>query len=222
MRTLHLIPMIHAEADMGAAANGVRQAQGALYGADRLARHREVMTLFWERVTERLNGVPPSLLKIYQDGLVEGGEVGRLVVRDLAGKGSPNFRCVASLVAEGGELRKTESLALVQKEHALAMGLVQARSRFQVLLCLLRVRFYKKSLLKKRDRFIARQINTTLQEGEVGVLFIGADHDVVPSLDAGIGVFPFKPPRLLQAYLKAMKGATGDADFTHLADAMIE
>jgi hypothetical protein len=44
------------------------------------------------------------------------------------------------------------------------------------------------ALLEKRDRFIADRINSTLQQGETGILFLGMLHSVQPYLDRDIDV----------------------------------
>jgi hypothetical protein len=45
-------------------------------------------------------------------------------------------------------------------------------------------------LLKKRDRFIARRINSTLRPGETGILFLGMLHSLAALLDEDIRVIP--------------------------------
>jgi hypothetical protein len=58
----------------------------------------------------------------------------------------------------------------------------------------------RNSLLEKRDRFIARRINATLNTGESGVLFLGLLHDVTTFLDPAIEVsYPLGRPGLRQA-----------------------
>ncbi|HNY33468.1 MAG TPA: hypothetical protein PKK68_02315 [Methanothrix soehngenii] len=46
----------------------------------------------------------------------------------------------------------------------------------------------KDRLLLERDLFIARAIDATLPEGETGLLFIGAAHDVLSKLAGDIEV----------------------------------
>jgi hypothetical protein len=43
-------------------------------------------------------------------------------------------------------------------------------------------------LLKKRDRYIAGRINTTLGKGETGILFLGMFHSLQGLLDRNIRV----------------------------------
>lgn len=218
MRTLHLVPIVHSDPDLGEAATQIRLSREALYGPDRLARHEAVVAAFWARVEGRFGREDGATLKLYQDGMVEGGEIGRQVVEELAAKGSPNFACLSRLMAGGAELRKTEELALVKREYDLSLNLVRARSPMQKMWHLLHARFRRPGLLKQRDRFIAQQINTTLTSGEVGVLFIGAAHRVGGHLAADIQVVPFVALRLVQAYLKALKLPGGEEDLRRLAE----
>lgn len=222
MRSLLLIPLIHSDSDLGEAAEKIRQIREKFYGADRLVHHESVMASFWERAQNRLEMLNPLSVKIYQDGMVEDGDIGRQVVNDLSTKGSPNFICISRLISAGAELRKTEDIDLIRREYTLTMNLVRARLLVQKMIHLLLLRWQKKGLLKKRDRFIAHQVNTTLQPGEVGVLFIGAYHLVTPLLNADIQVEMFKPIRLLQAYMKALKSIKGEEDLRCLSEELIK
>lgn len=221
MRELILVPMIHSDPDLGAAAEKIRLMREKLYGPDRLARHEAVVTAFWGGVEQRLGAEDAHRLKIYQDGMVEAGEIGDAVVRELAAKGSPNFLCISRLMAQGAEIRKTEDLALIRREYELTMNLVQARSLWQKLYRLALSRFQRRGLLKRRDRFMAHRINTTLEDGEVGVLFVGAAHQVQQHIDADIGVEPFKTPGLVRAYMKAVKRRGGEEELLRLGEELI-
>jgi len=222
MRTLHLVPMIHSDPDLGEAAEQIRTTREKLFGTERLVRHEEVVATFWERVESWLQSLDASRVKIYQDGMVEGGEIGRHIVGELASKGSPNFTCISRLMSAGAEIRKTEDLPLIRKEYSLTVNLIRARSLVQKIIHLLLARLQKRGLLKKRDRYIAHQINTTLQEEELGVLFIGAYHQAHEHLAPDIQVAQFKSPRLIQAYMKALKLRGGEDDLHRLAEELIK
>jgi hypothetical protein len=49
------------------------------------------------------------------------------------------------------------------------------------------------ALIQKRDRFIARQIDTTLTRSEIGILFLGMLHSVAAFLPAGIRLLSLVP-----------------------------
>ena len=59
-------------------------------------------------------------------------------------------------------------------------------------------------LLKQRDEFIAGRINETLAEGETGILFIGAYHDVVHRLAPDIRVGQVKEVARVKEYHKSL------------------
>lgn len=54
--------------------------------------------------------------------------------------------------------------------------------------------------MEERDKFIAETINATLREGELGVLFIGAYHNVVSRLGRGISTDTLIDPEVVKAY----------------------
>ena len=56
-------------------------------------------------------------------------------------------------------------------------------------------------LMEQRDRFIARTINATLADHDLGVLFIGAQHQVWKGLETDVAVQIVEDPRTVEAYL---------------------
>jgi pheromone shutdown protein TraB len=56
-------------------------------------------------------------------------------------------------------------------------------------------------MMEDRDKFIARTINETLQDGETAILFIGAYHNVRPQLSKDILVKEVKEQEKVKAYL---------------------
>jgi len=58
-------------------------------------------------------------------------------------------------------------------------------------------------LLGRRDRFIASRINRTLGEGETGILFIGAYHNIIHRLNNDIYVREVKEINKIRDYQKA-------------------
>jgi hypothetical protein len=59
-------------------------------------------------------------------------------------------------------------------------------------------------LLRRRDAHIAKRIFETLAEGETGILFIGAYHDVLSKLPADIEVIQVKDITKVRAYHRAL------------------
>jgi hypothetical protein len=46
-------------------------------------------------------------------------------------------------------------------------------------------------LREERDPFIASRINSTLQNRDTGILFLGKDHEIADKLDADITVYGY-------------------------------
>jgi pheromone shutdown protein TraB len=130
-------------------------------------------------------------MRVYQDGLAVDGVVGRRAVEEGARRGSRNYQLVLELLNQGAQLQATEDPALLLEEHAnLRAGGHQAPSPEA-----------REHLLERRDTHIAHVISSTLQEGELGVLFVGAGHDVGVRLPPDVLVQSFKNPQKVRQYI---------------------
>lgn len=217
MRTLLYIPIVHEEADLGAAGETLARQSASMAGNQRWALHRQTIRRFWKRVAAHLGSHDPRHLKLYQDGLPADGPLGMRIVEAAARRGSANYQLLLDLVHKGAELRKTEDLVLLLQERqnildALAQPLapgatrdIQASSRERDI------------LTEKRDRSIAEAINTSLKEGELGALFIGAHHHVAAHLAADIQVIALKEQAMLLAYLEDLLLGRDDQRLKELA-----
>ena len=65
---------------------------------------------------------------------------------------------------------------------------------------------FKILMLKERDGYIARRIDETLREGESGVLFIGAYHDIASKLPEDIHVVQVKDITEVREYQRGLSG----------------
>lgn len=176
-RRLAVIPIIHAEADLGQLASRVR----ARFGAQAWRRKQVAVAERWSRVRSWCReldcGVERVLL--YQDGLPAAKEAEH-IVRELAASRSVNHRILLELMERGAELVGTEDPALLLREYELVRDATTgAKPSSAPELA---------KLLEQRDAFIASRIGQTLPEGATGVLFIGALHRVEPLLAADIQV----------------------------------
>ena len=217
MRRVVLVPLVHDEADLGTAGPALLAETIRLAGAVRWAAHTETLARYWAEVAAFLHGLDPRRLKLYQDGLPVGGSVGRTVVEEAARRGSRNYRLLLELMDLGAELRQTEDAALLQQEYnLLARGPSSARpgrnghapspdaER-------------RRRLLRERDEFIARTIDATLGEDEIGVLFLGAEHQAAARLAPDIVVQPLKDPVLVRAYFQTLLSRDDGAERAQLA-----
>ena len=62
----------------------------------------------------------------------------------------------------------------------------------------------KNKLLDRRDNFIARRIDETLQHGEKGIIFIGAYHNVKKRLPKSIQIKEVKDAEKVREYQKLL------------------
>jgi len=183
MRTLIYVPILHTPADLGSLSKEVTQRGIASLGEEVWARHRETVSGFWRSVWEFFDGIDVTGMKIYQDGMVADGHIGRRIVEDTAKAGSLNYQLVQKLLDRGTSLIKTEDLGLVKQEYDRLMAMTRAKSMRSKLVTLAKYKLVKAPLLAKRDAFIAARIDETLQAGQAGILFIGALHEVRVATD---------------------------------------
>ena len=183
MRTLIYVPILHTSADLGSLSKEVTQRGIARLGEEVWAQHRETVAGFWRSVWEFFDGIDVTGMKIYQDGMVADGHLGRRIVEDTAKAGSLNYQLVLKLLHRGALLVKTEDLDLVKQEYDRLMAMTRAKSMRSKLTAVAKYKLAKTSLLAKRDAFIAARIDETLQTGQTGILFIGALHEVRVAAD---------------------------------------
>lgn len=200
MRKLYYVPIIHTSADLG-----VIGGEAARRGVERLGegvwtKHVETVSGFWHTLEDYFSAFDAAGVRIYQDGMMTDGELGERIVKEGAEKGSKNFMIILGLLKKGAVLMKTEDLGLLRKEYTLLLEISKAARPVRKLLSYLKYRLIKDRLLKKRDRYIAGMINDTLKDREIGVLFVGAYHDVRPSLAGDIQVIELKDIKKVRDY----------------------
>lgn len=187
-RQLVYYSIIHTQEDLGTfskVAEGITiervGKQGLKYKLDQVNRVWKAISTSLEKLT--LNY---SKTRIYQDGLPFCGYE-TSIVTDLAKKGSINHQLILLLVAKGALLMGTEDPNLLMEEYRITQLLfnqykISSEKEKEKLL------LDSQSVLEKRDIYIASQINETLQQGETGILFIGALHSLTNYLQKDIQV----------------------------------
>jgi pheromone shutdown protein TraB len=155
-------------------------------------------------VSRFFNNLQINSLKIYQDGLVAGGEAGLKIVNEGARQGSVNYQIIAGLVSRGGIIVKTEEISLVRKEYDLIKKMTSAKSPREIKAAALAYKLAQNKLLEERDAFIARTIDATLADGDAGTLFIGAYHDVLSKLSTCTNIVQVKDMKKVQEYHKLL------------------
>lgn len=202
MRRLVYIPIIHEEVDLGGGGSHIAQDSATRAGNQRWTLHRETLEGFWTEVERCVRKFDPRKIRVYQDGLVADGALGRRIAEEASRRGSRNYQIILALVDSGACLQATEDPELLLLERARLQGPRDTSASD----------LSHRELLERRDAYIARKINSTLREGEQGVLFIGAGHAVIPALAEDIAVHRFKDPEKLLRYVEELLSAGGDAD----------
>ena len=175
-RRLLIVPIVHTEGELGSEGGAHRAGVIARHGDRFWAEREALIERYWRAVREALLGLPIAFdrVKIYQDSLPDGPGAERLV-EDMASNGSPNHRLLQLLRGRGATIVGTESLVLLLEEY---QAVKERRASPELM----------SASLAARDRHIAGRIAETLGQDEVGILFIGAAHDVARFCDPTIAV----------------------------------
>ena len=194
------MPIIHTGPDLGTLAAGIEERAGTVVNSSNWRKHKEVVRLYWQAIADYWKSENVSGFKIFQDGMPVDGIMGENIVKDLAAQGSINHKIIEQLLEQGAELVTTEDPKLLKEEYLLTSALIKRKSFLNTLLALLRYRWRKDRLLRARDACIIKSINTSLNDGETGICFLGASHQIVSGLARDIEVIPLKDPAKVRAY----------------------
>jgi len=172
MRTLIIVPIVHSREDMGSLAPDSRRG---------VAEATRLGAAFWSAIREHVESLDQDWqgVKVYQDGLPD--TLPELVDKIVAGAPGQNYGLLRWLAGHGATVLGTEDPKLLVEEHTLlkaisdASGPDGARARAAYASRAL-------ALLDERDGYIARRIDTTLDEDQTGLLFVGAAHHVEKKL----------------------------------------
>lgn len=190
MRLLLLIPIVHAEADLGSLSGEVKQEYLQQHGLAKWEQHQTAIHGVWSAIEQLVGQVieamalPYPRIRLYQDGLADSGHETEIVQAVAAG-GSRNHRLLLDLMHQGAQLMGTESADLLLREYAWHRTAPPAEGGAGETDA---AREQGRKLLAERDRYIAQRIDSTLGVGEVGILFLGLVHSVEPLLPPDIQV----------------------------------
>ena len=173
MKRVIVVPVIHNLADLGSLAESVRAHYLEHFGPAVWKQRERAIEKLWDATGRAIDALrlDCSKVRIYQDGLPVCGKEEQ-IVKELAGAGSLNHQLVLDLLRKGAVLVGTEDPQLLIREYQLhrrqtaAAGDKATAPRPGE----------AADLLAARDRFIAQRIAATLQNGETGLLFLGAAH----------------------------------------------
>ena len=184
-RILIHIPIVHTSADLGALGILIRQQLIKTFGERWWQGNLGSVERVWDEIEKALSDLdlPYERLRIYQDGLpVCGRELE--IVKEVGAAGSRNHKLLLELVRRGAQITGTESGELLTEEYRRIQDLLKTSASASQ--GGPDVTTSGAQLVKKRDQFIASRINTTLREGEIGMLFLGMLHSVAPLLPKNI------------------------------------
>ena len=203
MRKLIYVPIIHMSADMGSIAKQVEEKGIASFGEEFWKGHRETISGFWDVISDYFDYIGAcnrKKMKIYQDGMIAEREVGKKIIEEGIKSGSKNYELVLRLVNRGAVLVKTEEFKLVKEELDRLLAITKAKSTSKKLFAFIKYKIIKNKLLKKRDKFISKRIDKTLKDDEVGILFLGAYHNIKNKLSADIQIIELKDREKVAEY----------------------
>jgi len=221
MKKLLYVPIIHMEADLGSVAAIVDKRSSQVCGRERWEKHKRAVSGFWDFIANYFDRLSASNLKIYQDGLMIDGALGKKIIEEGVKKGSKNHEIVLKLMEKGAEIRKTEDLSLLKEEYNSIIKLSQTKSPIEKTLVYIGYKLRKNPLMEKRDKFMAERINETLKDGEVGVLFIGVYHNVLPRISRDIIVYELKERSKVKAYFDKLVWGKDEKKFSELAEYLV-
>ncbi len=212
MRTLIYVPVIHTRADLGSLADNVIKRGIADLGEDFWKGHEKTVEGFWEAIIKYFKSFETAEFKIYQDGMVAEGEMGQKIVEEGVKSGSKNYEIISSLLQKGAILIRTEEFNLVKEERDRLSAITQAKSSARKITAVIKYKLIKNRLLGKRDGFIAKRINETLKDGETGVVFIGAYHNIKKYLHNDIQIKEIKDADRVKEYQMLLPFYNRDED----------
>lgn len=197
------IPIIHTNPDLGSLAADLEDKAVKLLG-NYWREHKWTIKRYWQEIDRFLQGKTFTKVLIFQDGLPEGGETAQVIIDKLAQTGSPNYQLLKFLVQRGARMQKTEDPELLKQEYQLTKDLAARKNLLSTIFAFLKYKLKKNGLLKARDNYIAKQINQNLPEGETGICFLGAYHDVLSKLRSDIKIILVKNPDKVKEYYQRL------------------
>lgn len=215
-RKLIYVPIIHTAVDLGGLAEDIAQRTQAIVGQSNWQRHIEVVRLYWQAIADYWER--KTVAKIFQDGMPANGTMGESIVKEVASKGSINYKIVEQLMEKGAMLIKTESPELLREEYELQRELARSQSLLGSIGALVKYRRRKDKLLEARDKYISTRINLSLAEGETGVCFLGAYHQILPHIAKDIAVTTLKDPQKVREYSEKLASSKWEEDVNRLGE----
>lgn len=137
----------------------------------------------WQEIFDYLKSleIDFSRARIYQDGLPD--TLPEAVNKIISQVQTPNYEILRWLKERGALIMGTENPRLLWEEYQLIHAIADAPDESSRSTAKLMYLSTKGELTIGRDYYIAEKIKGTLQEGETGILFLGAGHHVSALLE---------------------------------------
>ncbi|MEW5759835.1 MAG: hypothetical protein AB1779_03605 [Candidatus Thermoplasmatota archaeon] len=181
-RKLLIVQIFHTGAEMGSVRETLEGISEKLIGKEGWEAHKKRVAEFWEHMEklllERFATTDFCKLKLYQDAQILNGKIGIKMIEDIANMGSRNHQLLLQLIQKGAKLMKTESFELLKEEYMLTKNVLNAKTPEAALIAKNDYKARKDSLLDERDKYIAKNIDRSLKDEEIGIIFIGAIHRI--------------------------------------------
>jgi hypothetical protein len=192
MRALIYFPIIHSSQDLGS----LSKVAGNCRTNEQESNYLDAVTHFWEMIAKTIEdlNLDYKALKLYQDGLPVCAKE-KEIVAEVAESGSQNHQLLQTLSQKGAVLMGTESPELLTKEYALMTQMLNAVDSTNTW------SENAQTLLNQRDEYIAQRIDDTLQNNEMGILFLGLLHNIETKLPKDILVIqPLGKPSIIKSH----------------------
>lgn len=189
MRKLIIQPIVHTPADMGSMKDVLKEKGIEKLGKKAWEDNLKKIEKFWDKVEEAIDklDLDYSKVRIFQDGMPVSGELALKIVNEAAEKGSRNYQIIKKMIEKGAMIEETESKELLLKEYNYVKEFTSAEKEKKEV-ALKEYEKAKDELIRKRDEFIAKRIDETLNQRDTGFLFIGAHHKIRDKLAKDIEI----------------------------------
>ena len=169
--------ILHAQEDPGRAASNVPANNTPSKSCEKVGADRVAVEHMWQGIAAKIGelDLPWEKTRIYQDGTPVCGNETALAKR-LAERGSPNYLFIIELMKKGAVLEGTEDEDLLIREYDLLNKLLMTKAGSERESVNTEYQEKSRKLLILRDQFIAGRIASTLQNGELPIVFMGVMH----------------------------------------------
>lgn len=188
MRKLIHIPIVHEDRDIGipTGCKGFITPAGEVV----LLQKRPDVSSFWDEAEHEIYALDLdwSRVRIYQEALFDSDQ-SMNVVNVMAKAGSKNAIIIQKLLQRGATLElELEDPKIIEELVWCQDAIFNALTSEAREAAIFNLEQVNKRTLGAREAFIAKRIAETLKDGETGILFIGASHNITSKLPPNIQV----------------------------------